>query len=128
MIADQLPRRRPILRQKRKAGIVMRVLITAFGNNITAPIDPRFERCRFFLLWDSSTAELASFANKNALSSAVGISSAQFAVDHGVQTVITGEVGVYAQQVLQNAGILVFLTKAATVYEALERLMEENNT
>jgi predicted Fe-Mo cluster-binding NifX family protein len=106
----------------------MKVLITAFGSDITAPIDPRFERCRFFLVWDSSTAELASFANKDATGSVARISSVQFAFDHDVQMVITGEAGPHAKQVLRSAGVLVRLTKAATVSEALERLMEENNT
>jgi predicted Fe-Mo cluster-binding NifX family protein len=106
----------------------MKVLITAYGNEITAPIDPRFGRCRFFIIWDSSTGDFAAFANNYASSSGAGISSAQFAVDHNVQMVITGEVGPHAQQVLQSAGISVRITKAATVSEALEGLREGGNT
>jgi predicted Fe-Mo cluster-binding NifX family protein len=105
----------------------MKVLITAYENEITAPIDPRFWRCRFFIVWDSSTGEFAAFANDYASSSG-GISSVKFAVDHDVQMVITGEAGPLTQQVLQSAGIPVHITKAATVFEALERLQEGNNT
>jgi predicted Fe-Mo cluster-binding NifX family protein len=106
----------------------MKVLVTAYGKEITAPIDPRFGRCHFFLIWNSSTGEFAAFANDYASSSGAGISSAKFAIDHDVQIVITGEAGPHAQQVLQNAGIPVRITKAATVFEALERLREGSNT
>jgi len=106
----------------------MKALITAFGNEITAPIDPRFGRCRFFIIWDSSRGEFAAFANDYASNSGAGISSAQFAVDHDVQIVITGELEPHAQLVLQSGGIAVCITNAATVSEALERLREGSNT
>lgn len=106
----------------------MKVLITAYGNELNAPLDPRFGRCRFFIVWESSTAEFTAYPNENASSSGAGISSAQFAIDHNVQTVITGEVGPHAQQVLQSAGIAVHLTNAATVQEALEALQKGGNT
>lgn len=106
----------------------MKVLVTAYGNEITAPIDPRFGRCRFFIVWNSSTGEFEAYANDYASSSGAGISSAQFAVNHDVQIVITGEVGPHAQQVLQSAGIAVRITNAATVSEALDRLREGDNT
>ncbi len=106
----------------------MKVLITAYGNDISSPIDPRFGRCRFFIVWDSATGDFAAFDNKNASGSGAGISSAQFAIDHGVQTVITGEVGPHAQQVLESADIAVHITRAPTVSEALKALKEGGNT
>ncbi|MGZ4846653.1 MAG: NifB/NifX family molybdenum-iron cluster-binding protein [Halobacteriota archaeon] len=106
----------------------MKVLITAYGNDISAPIDPRFGRCRFFIVWDSSTGEFTAYANENASSSGAGISSAQFAIDHNVQTVVTGEVGPHTQQVLQSAGIAVHITREPTVSEALKTLQEGGKT
>jgi predicted Fe-Mo cluster-binding NifX family protein len=106
----------------------MRALFTAFGNDISAPIDPRFGRCRYFIIWDSATGELTAFANENASSSGAGISSAQFAIDHNVQTVVTGEVGPHAQQVLHSARIAVHSTSESTVSEALKTLQERGNT
>ncbi len=106
----------------------MKVLVTAYGDDISSPIDPRFGRCRFFIVWDSTTGKFTAFANENASSSGAGISSAQFAIDHGVQIIITGEVGPHAQQVLESTGIAVHITKAPTVSEALKTLQEGDNT
>ncbi len=105
----------------------MKVLVTASGNDVSSPIDPRFGRCRFFIVWDSATGESTAFANENASSSGAGISSAQFAIDHGVKIVITGEVGPHAQQVLGSAGIAVHITRAPTVADALKTLQEGDN-
>ena len=60
--------------------------------------------------------------------SGAGISSAQFAVDHDVQIVITGELGAHAQQVLQSAGIAVQMPNGGIVSEDLKRLREGGNT
>ncbi|MGZ4861612.1 MAG: NifB/NifX family molybdenum-iron cluster-binding protein [Halobacteriota archaeon] len=56
------------------------------------------------------------------------MSSAQFAIDHNVQTVVTGEVGPHTQQVLQSAGIAVHITREPTVSEALKTLQEGGKT
>jgi predicted Fe-Mo cluster-binding NifX family protein len=98
----------------------MRIAITAQGKELTAPVDPRFGRCSFFILWDSSNQQYTAYANESAASSGAGINSAQFVIDKGVQVVITGETGPRAAQVLQGAGVKVHITRAATVQEAIE--------
>jgi predicted Fe-Mo cluster-binding NifX family protein len=105
----------------------MRIAITAQGKELTAPVDPRFGRCSFFILWDSLTQQYTAYANENATSSGAGISSAQFVIDKDVQVVITGETGPRAAQVLQNAGVKVHITTATTVQEAVEEFQKGGN-
>jgi predicted Fe-Mo cluster-binding NifX family protein len=105
----------------------MRIMVTAQGKEVTAPVDPRFGRCRFFILWDSLTQQSTAFANENASSSGAGISSAQFVIDHNVQVVISGEVGPRAAQVLQSAGVKIHTTTAATVQQALQMFQKGGN-
>ena len=102
----------------------MRIAITAQGKELTAPVDPRFGRCSFFILWDSVTQQYTAYANENATSSGAGISSAQFVINKGAQAVITGETGPRAAQVLQSAGVKVHMTTAKTVQEVVEEFQK----
>jgi predicted Fe-Mo cluster-binding NifX family protein len=105
----------------------MRIAITAQGKELTAPVDPRFGRSSFFILWDSLTQQYTAYANENSTSSGAGISSAQFVIDKGAQVVITGETGPRAAQVLQSAGVRVYITTATTVQEAVEEFQKGDN-
>jgi predicted Fe-Mo cluster-binding NifX family protein len=98
----------------------MRILITAQGKELTAPVDPRFGRCAFFILWDSETQQHTAYVNEAAMGSGAGIGSAQFVIDKDVQKVITGQIGPNAEQVLKSAGVEVRLVTAGTVQEVIE--------
>jgi len=100
----------------------MRIIITAQGKELTAPVDPRFGRCAFFILWDSETQQHTVYPNEAAAGSGAGISSAQFVVDKDVQMVVTGQIGPNAAQVLQGAGVEVRIMTATTVQEVIESL------
>jgi len=102
----------------------MRLIITAQGKELTAPIDPRFGRCAFFILWDSATQQHTAYANEAAANSGAGIGSAQFVVDKHVEMVITGQIGPRAMQVLQSADVEVRITTASTVQEAIDRFQK----
>jgi len=102
----------------------MRIAVTAQGNDMTAPVDPRFGRCQYFIIYDTDTHEVVVRANESAVKSGAGIQSAQFMIDQEVQVVITGEVGPHALQVLQSAGIAIRTTTARTVQEAVEQFLK----
>jgi predicted Fe-Mo cluster-binding NifX family protein len=103
----------------------MRIIITAQGKELTAPMDPRFGRCAFFILWDSETKQHTAYANEAAANSGAGIGSAQFVIDKHAEMVITGQIGPRAAQVLQSAGIEVQITTALTVQEAIGPFQKE---
>lgn len=102
----------------------MKVLITVTTPNIEAALDPRFGRAAYFLLVDSET--LAWDVQPNPAvhaSGGAGIKAAQFAVDSGCDVVISGDCGPNAFDVLDAAGVSMFLFGTAeSVQQAIDGL------
>ena len=105
----------------------MKIAVSAKGQGLDAPLDPRFGRSHYFLVMDTQTGTAETLANENATASGgAGIQTAQFISDQGIEMVITGSVGPKAAQVLAQAGIQVHTTKAGTIRDALEELKGTN--
>lgn len=101
----------------------MKVLITSAGPDERSPLDPRFGRAPYFLVMDTESGEWTSYANPAAsLPQGAGIEAASFAVDHGVDTVVTGATGPNAYRTLSAAGIAVFTASGGLVQEAADEL------
>ena len=99
----------------------MRIAVTAQGTDLDSAIDPRFGRCRSFVIADSDSDEFEAFSNDGVMASGgAGTQSAQFLANKGVDAVITGNVGPNAARALEAAGIEVYSTAAGTVRDALQ--------
>ena len=98
----------------------MKICITSEGNNLDSKVDPRFGRCRYFIIVDTDSLEFALLENPNidAMGGA-GIQSAQLVASKGVKAVLTGNVGPNAFTTLQAAGIEVFTGADGTVKDAV---------
>jgi len=84
----------------------MKIAISATGPDLDAEVDPRFGRCRYFIIVDPETMEFEVVDNAGATGSGgAGISSAQMIASKGVKTVLTGNCGPNAYQVLSPAGV-----------------------
>ncbi|MBU0971998.1 MAG: NifB/NifX family molybdenum-iron cluster-binding protein [Proteobacteria bacterium] len=100
----------------------MKIAISSFGEEITAQIDPRFGRCRFFVVVDTKDMQLAVFENENAdQTGGAGIRSAAFLIDKGVDLVITGRCGPNAMDVFNERKVQVICDQTGTVEAAIER-------
>lgn len=100
----------------------MKVAVSATDPDINAQVDPRFGRCRCFVIVDTETMDFESIPNSSAgAMSGAGIQAAQDVAEKGVVAVITGSVGPNAYQVLSSAGIRVYVGALGTVKEAVER-------
>lgn len=99
----------------------MKVVVTANGADLDAPISPIFGRCARYILVDTETMQYETLANP-ALGApgGAGIQAAQFVIEHGAQAVLTGNVGPNAYGVFQAAHVPVFLLGNSTVHNALE--------
>ena len=102
----------------------MTVAISATSSSLDASIDPRFGRCQYFIIINSTTLDFEACSNtsKNAMSGA-GISAAQILIDKNVQTVITGRIGPNARDVLDAAGIKIVTGASNTVRETLKHYL-----
>lgn len=100
----------------------MKICITSSGNTLESQIDPRFGRCRYFIIWDYSTNTFEVIDNPNIdAGSGAGIQSAQLVVGHKVSQVITGEVGPKAEKVLQTANVQIITNTSGSIKDVIEK-------
>ena len=94
----------------------MKIAISSSGQDLAAQLDPRFGRCRYFLIIETDTMSFEIFDNDNAaLGGGVGIQSARFIAAKGAKALITGHCGPNAMQTLLAAGVQVYVGQAGTV-------------
>jgi|GEM_PF-743135 len=83
-----------------------KICITAQGSDLNSPIDPRFGRAQYFLVFDPKDMKIEAVRNpKTEAAQNVGIESAQWLASKGVKILLTGHVGSKASQILHSAGI-----------------------
>jgi predicted Fe-Mo cluster-binding NifX family protein len=103
----------------------MKICITSEGTTLDSKIDPRFGRCRYFMIVDTDTMAFQAIENASMQASGgAGIQSGQSMASHQVKAVLTGNVGPNAFQTLQAAGIEIFTGVSGTVREAMEKYKE----
>lgn len=99
----------------------MKIAITATGHALDAEIDPRFGRCRYFIIVEPETMQFEAVENASGMASGgAGISTAQMIAGKGVEAVLTGNCGPNAYQVLSAAGIKVITGVAGKVQDAVQ--------
>ena len=104
----------------------MKIAITSTGPKLEDKVDPRFGRCRYFILFDTDTNKFEALENTGAQGmGGVGIQSGQIMADKGVETVLTGSCGPNAFQTLQAAGIKVITGVSDSVQEAIDKFKSD---
>jgi len=99
----------------------VKILISAQGPDIDALLDPRFGRAAHFVVVDGDSGEWIAYPNPGAASGhGAGIEAARFAVEKGVQAVITGAAGPNAFRTLAAAGVKVYTIDGGTVGAVLD--------
>jgi predicted Fe-Mo cluster-binding NifX family protein len=104
----------------------MKVVFTASGSGLEAPLDSRFGRAPKFLVYDTATSSFEIVDNKQNVDATqgAGIQSAETVARLGAKALVSGHCGPKAFRVLMAAGIKVFHTDAPTVAEALAQYRE----
>jgi predicted Fe-Mo cluster-binding NifX family protein len=99
----------------------MRIVVTANDAALDAQTHPAFGRCPTYVFVETETMQFEAVENPAAnATGGAGIQAAQFVVEHGAQAVVTGNVGPNAFQVLQPAGVPIYLFGGGTVRQAVE--------
>ncbi|MBN1873405.1 MAG: NifB/NifX family molybdenum-iron cluster-binding protein [Anaerolineae bacterium] len=99
----------------------MKIVITANGTTLDAPVSPIFGRCPTYLLVDTETMQVEILPNPALTAGGgAGVQAAQFIVEKGAQAVVAGNVGPNAFNVFQAANIPVYQFNAGTVLQAVE--------
>lgn len=100
----------------------MKVAVTSQGEALDAPVDPKFGRAAYILIFDTnddSIEVIDNSENVNAFKGA-GIQAAATVADKGAQVLLTGYCGPRAFQTLEAAGVKVANDATGTVQGALE--------
>jgi len=103
----------------------MKIAVSAAGNTLEAPVDPRFGRCANFLIVDTENMTFEAFGNDaGTLGGGAGIQAAQFVASKGVSGVVTGNVGPNAMRTLSAAGVNVYTGATGSVADAVKAFNE----
>ena len=100
----------------------MKIVISATGETLDSPVDPRFGRAAKFILFDMETDTFQAVDNAQNLNAAqgAGIQAGETVSRLGAEAVITGHCGPKAFRTLEAAGIQVIVGVDGTVSEAIE--------
>ncbi len=99
------------------------VAISASAPNLDAAIDPAFGRCQYFILVDPAAQTYRTLPNPAAdLAGGAGVKAAQYIVDMGATTVLTGMIGPNVERVFGSAGIQTITGLDGTIRDALGAL------
>lgn len=102
-------------------GVTMKICITSKGDSLDSEVDPRFGRCRYFMIIDTDSLEFEAVENLYAgIAGGAGIQSGQLVSEKQVSTILTGNVGPNAFQTLNEAGIEVITGVSGTIKEVVQ--------
>ncbi len=102
----------------------MKIVITSLGETIDSPVDQRFGRARYFIVYDQDTEAWSARDNKQNLQAAqgAGIQAGQTVIDLGADAVISGHFGPKAFATLVAGDVEVFSGATGSVKEAINAL------
>jgi predicted Fe-Mo cluster-binding NifX family protein len=102
----------------------MKIAITSLGETLDSPIDQRFGRTRYFVLFDTDTEEWSAHDNQQNLNAAqgAGIQAGQKVVELGAEAVVTGHCGPKAFATLTAGGIQVYSGATGTAKDSIDAL------
>jgi predicted Fe-Mo cluster-binding NifX family protein len=98
-----------------------KIAVTAVEPSLDAAVDPRFGRCRYFVVVDAQEGSFEVLDNTNAARRGAGVESARTLQAKGVSVVLTGKCGPSASRALSQAGIQVVAGCSGTVGAAIEQ-------
>jgi predicted Fe-Mo cluster-binding NifX family protein len=102
----------------------MKIAVTATGEALDSPIDPRFGRAALFVLVDTDSGAAKATDNSAGAGSAqgAGVQAAETVSRLGAECLITGHCGPKAFRALTAAGIDVYTGASGTIAQAIEQL------
>jgi predicted Fe-Mo cluster-binding NifX family protein len=103
----------------------MKILITASSGDLNSPVDMRFARAPYLIIADSENKNNTEIIQNPFVNtpSGAGIAAAQFAVEKGVQVVISGAFGPNSSMILSSSGIqMITENTGISVNNALEKI------
>lgn len=100
----------------------MKLVITSMGETIDSPVDQRFGRTRYFIVYDTESGEWSAHDNKVNLQAAqgAGIQAGQKVIELGGDALLTGHCGPKAYAILAAGDVAVYNGASGSVKEAVD--------
>ncbi len=90
----------------------MILMISSQGNDLESPANPRFGRAPWFIRYDTQDDTWQAYENQAVHQrGGAGVAAAQFLMDKGVETAISGDFGPNAHQALSAGNIEMYTFK-----------------
>jgi predicted Fe-Mo cluster-binding NifX family protein len=90
----------------------MKVAITSTGNSLESNIDPRFGRCKYFVIYDTESRATEFIPNPNAeAEEGAGPASVQLVASRQVNKIVSGEIGIKIKPLLDRLKIQMIIMK-----------------
>ncbi|AEA34188.1 NifB/NifX family molybdenum-iron cluster-binding protein [Hippea maritima] len=103
----------------------MKIMITAKGDKLESTIDERYGRGEYFIIYDTDSGEFEAIKNPFLNNQGgVGVSTAQFSVEKGINAIISGSYGPNALEILRSANLELYKAQQGTVKDNIELLKE----
>lgn len=110
-------------RDHTKEASSMKIVVSAEAAGLEAKTSDIFGRCPFYVYVDTETMAVESEPNPAAnMAGGAGIQAAQHVLGKGVGAILSGNLGPNAVEVLEAAGIDIYLMSEATVADAVRAL------
>ena len=104
----------------------MKIAIPVDEKNKETNISQSFGRAPFFMIYETISKERIYLENEAATSpGGAGIKAAQIIVDSGAKVLLTPRCGGNAEEVLRNAGLLLYQTQSGTALAALDAYLKD---
>lgn len=106
----------------------MKIAVTASQDSIDSPIDMRFGRCPYYIIFETEDKKIKGHeVVKNTAGTQMrgaGITAAQLVANKNVNLIITGNVGPKAYGVLSSTGIEIITNVSGNVKDAVEKYLK----
>ncbi len=104
----------------------MKIAIASRGRNLADPVDPRFGRAGYFIIYetDDDSWEVIDNSQNSGMAHGAGIQTAQRVVDSGARMIVSGNFGPKAAEVLEAAGVATMMWAEGTVADAIEMVKQ----
>lgn len=104
--------------------------ITSMGTDLSFGLDQRFGRAKYIIIYNTEDSTFECHDNKLNLNAAqgAGIQTAQNIVEKGAEVILTGSLGPKAFRVLSTANVKAYVSKDATVEQAVQSYKDNKLT
>ncbi len=99
----------------------MKIAVSSTDKDLNAEVDPRFGRCKYFLIVDSESMDFKTISNESSMAfGGAGVKAAETVVNSGANILITGNIGPNAHRTLDAGRVKIFTGARGSIKDAIE--------